>query len=67
MDPFERLQGKLAAMWEEIGSAVSAAEDEKRSIVVVPSLSVDMEFPSAAQQAYEERLLFMLFLLQKKY
>lgn len=65
MDPFDQLQQKLVGMWDEIGSTLTDSEEEERTIVVIPSLSVDIDFPSAAQQAYEERMLFMLFLLRK--
>ena len=64
-DEFNKLQHKLVSMWKDIGSNVDAQEAKKRTIVVVPSLSVDIDFPSSAQRAYEERMLFMLFLLQK--
>lgn len=65
MDQFEILQQKLVAMWKEIGSTVADPEDEERCIVVVPSLGIDLGMSAFGQQAYEERLLFMLFLLRK--
>lgn len=65
MDAFDQLQQKLAGMWEDIGSTVNAPEAKPRTIVVVPSLSGVGSIPTAAQQMYEERLLFMLFLLHK--
>ncbi|MFM8320111.1 MAG: peptide ligase PGM1-related protein [Chloroflexota bacterium] len=65
MDEFEQLQQKLVGMWEEIGSAVAEAEGQERTIVVAPSMSVDFPMTSIVHQAYEERLLFMLFLLRK--
>lgn len=65
MDPFDQLQQKLASMWGEIGSTLIEPEAEERTIVVVPSMSVSVSVPSATLQAYEERLLFMLFLLRK--
>ena len=65
MDEFDKLQQKLVAMWKEIGSTVDDPEGRKRTVVVVPSLSVGIEFTSSAQQAYEQRLLFLLFLLRK--
>ncbi|MCD4686007.1 MAG: hypothetical protein K8S97_08725 [Anaerolineae bacterium] len=65
MKPFDVLQQKLVAMWKSIGTAADDLEAEERTIVVVPSLSLDIEFPPSALQAYEERLLFLLFLLRK--
>ncbi|MBN1565390.1 MAG: hypothetical protein JXA10_16205 [Anaerolineae bacterium] len=66
MDAFDRLQAKLIAMWQEIGSSLDERETRARTIVVVPSLTSDaVEMTSSAQQAYEERLLFLLFLLRK--
>jgi hypothetical protein len=39
--------------------------EEENTIVVVPSLTVDIDLPSSAVQAYEERFLFMLFVLRQ--
>jgi hypothetical protein len=61
---FERLQAKLPRMWREIGSSDPGGQPQKENtVVVVPSLSVDMEIPTVKAQAYEERFLFMLFIL----
>jgi hypothetical protein len=61
---FERLQAKLPGMWREIGSTDPGGPPQKENtVVVVPSLSVDMEIPTVKAQAYEERFLFMLFIL----
>ena len=65
LDHFDRLQKKLVKMWQVIGSSLEESEDVERTIVVVPSLSIDLEAPTSAMQAYEERMLFMLFLLRK--
>lgn len=65
MDKFDDLQKKLVNMWEEIGSDKVIPESITPTIVVVPSISVDIEFPSSIQQAYEERMLFLLYLLKK--
>jgi len=63
---FDELQKKLVPMWKLIGhSTPGGAVRDNNSSVIVPSLSVDVEFPSSAQQAYEERLLFLLFLLRQ--
>ncbi len=61
---FERLQAKLPAMWREVGSSdPGGAVQRENTVVVVPSLSIDLEIPTVKQQAYEERFLFMLFIL----
>ena len=50
---FDRLQMKLARMW---GSMREMTDDE-RSIVVVPSQSIDFDIKGAEIQAYEERVI----------
>ncbi len=63
-DAFNRLQAKLPAMWADIGANDPGGRVQKPgTVVVIPSLSVDLEIPTVEQQAYEERFLFMLFLL----
>src|SRR4051812_8459183 len=63
---FEQLQRKLVPLWELIGRTdPGGALEAENTVVVVPSLTVDVDFPAAAQQAYEERFLFMLFLLRQ--
>ena len=59
---FETLQGKLASQW----GLIEEFTDEPYGIVVVPSLSgVDLPLDSTKRQAYEERYLFLLFLLRQ--
>lgn len=58
---FDALQRKLVPLWEFIGKPTQ----EEHTIVVVPSMTLDTEFHGSQQQAYEERFLFMLFLLQQ--
>lgn len=58
---FDALQNNLVPLWEFIGKPTH----EEHTIVVVPSLTLDSEFHGSEQQAYEERFLFMLFLLQQ--
>jgi hypothetical protein len=65
LEHFDRLQKKLVEMWQAIGSTLEESEPVERTVVVVPSLSVRVEVPTTALQAYEERMLFMLFLLRK--
>ncbi len=63
-DEFDRLQQKLPRMWTDIGSEDPGGQIQKpHTVVVIPSLTVDLEIPTVEQQAYEERFLFMLFLL----
>jgi hypothetical protein len=63
-EAFERLQVKLPVMWREVGSSDPGGRVQRENtVVVVPSLSIDMEIPTVRQQAYEERFLFMLFIL----
>lgn len=58
---FAQLQARLVPLWEFIGKPTQ----EEHTIVVIPSLTLDSEFHGSEQQAYEERFLFMLFLLQQ--
>lgn len=58
---FDALQKNLVPLWEFIGQPTQ----QEHTIVVVPSLTLDSEFHGSEQQAYEERFLFMLFLLQQ--
>lgn len=58
---FDALQRKLVPLWEFIRGPTQ----EEHTIVVIPSLTLDTEFHGSEQQAYEERFLFMLFLLQQ--
>ena len=59
---FEALQRKLIPQWE----LIERFTDEPYGIVVVPSLSgVDLPLDSTKRQAYEERYLFLLFLLRQ--
>jgi hypothetical protein len=59
---FDALQRKLVPQWELIEDFT----EEPYGIVVVPSLSgVDLPLDSTKRQAYEERYLFLLFLLRQ--
>ena len=58
---FEELQKRLVHQWE----LIRAFSSEPRAIVVVPSLNVDLPIDSTKRQAYEERFLFLLFLLRQ--
>lgn len=61
---FQRLQSKLASMWHQIGAALTDETWGHHTVVVIPSITVDIEFSTSALKAYEERMLFMLFLLR---
>jgi hypothetical protein len=64
VEAFARLQAKLPAMWREVGSSDPGGPVQRENtVVVVPSLSIDLEIPTVKQQAYEERFLFLLFIL----
>ncbi|OGF57620.1 MAG: hypothetical protein A2Z21_10820 [Candidatus Fraserbacteria bacterium RBG_16_55_9] len=58
---FAELQRKLVPLWQSIQSF----NQDEQTIVVVPSLTLDMEFGGAVLQAYEERFLFLLLLLRQ--
>jgi PGM1 C-terminal domain len=58
---FDRLQEKLVPLWKSI----ECFNQDPQTIVVVPSLSVDMAGAGAVVQAYEERFLFLLLLLRQ--
>ena len=64
---FEELQKKLIPLWEQIGRSDPGGNfiEKENTLVVMPSLTlaIEMDFPS--QQDYEERMLFMLFLLRQ--
>lgn len=63
---FQQLQDKLPALWEEIGRHDPGGPIQApNTLVIIPSLTVDVELPSSKQQAYEERFLFLLFLLRQ--
>jgi hypothetical protein len=59
---FDALQRKLVSQWE----LIEEFTDDPYGIVVVPSLSgVELPLDSTKRQAYEERYLFLLFLLRQ--
>jgi hypothetical protein len=65
-DAFAQLQEKLPAMWADIGSSDPGGQIQRpRTVVVIPSLSIEVEASTVRQQAYEERFLFMLFILSQ--
>lgn len=58
---FDALQKKLRALWRTINHMSS----DEQTIIVVPSISVDVSIPGPLLQAYEERFLFLLLLLRQ--
>src|ERR1041384_7605503 len=58
---FERLQEKLLPLWRSIRTMTL----DEQTIVVVPSMNVDMQLKGCEMQAYEERFLFLLLLLRQ--
>ena len=61
---FQQLQARLASMWPQIGASLTADTREQHTVIVIPSITVDVEFTTSALKAYEERMLYMLFLLR---
>jgi hypothetical protein len=59
---YDQLQLAMPGVWEAIGQ-----HEEEESVVILPSVTVDRigERSGALLQAYEERFLFMLFLLRQ--
>jgi hypothetical protein len=65
---FNRLQIKLVHLWKMIGQPDQPGSEHQQAentIVVIPSMSIDTDFKGMEQQTYEERFLFMLFLLRQ--
>jgi len=60
-DRFDRLQEKLVDHWK----VISKLTDTGQTIVVVPSISLEVKIPGTVLQAYEERFLFLLLLLRQ--
>src|SRR5436309_670527 len=58
---FDALQTKLVPLWKSIREM----NQDEQTIVVVPSLTVDLELRVSEMQAYEERFLFLLLLLRQ--
>ena len=58
---FDELQTKLVPLWRSI----ERMSQDEQTIVVVPSMSVDLAVSGAEMQIYEERFLFLLLLLRQ--
>jgi hypothetical protein len=55
------LQEKLVPLWKSIQSF----NQDEQTIVIVPSMNIDMDLSASELQAYEERFLFLLLLLRQ--
>lgn len=63
---FDELQGKLAPLWRLIGRTdPGGVVQDGNTLVVVPSLTGDFGAPGVLHKIYEERFLFMTFLLRQ--
>jgi len=63
---FEELQRKLVPLWRLIGRTDPGGEvQDSNTLVVLPSLTAEIDVPGAMHQIYEERFLFMTFLLRQ--
>lgn len=63
---FDELQQRLAPLWRMIGRTNPGGEVyDANTLVVVPSLPSDYGVSGASQQIYEERFLFLTFLLRQ--
>jgi hypothetical protein len=60
-DAYDALQAKLLPLW----SSIDHLNNDEQTIVVVPSADIDVEISASELQAYEERYLFLLFLLRQ--
>ena len=61
---FDELQRKLAPLWRTIGRTDPGGEvQDENTLVVMSSLTGEFGVPGAIQKVYEERFLFMTFLL----
>jgi hypothetical protein len=60
-EAYDALQAKLVPLWKSI----ERLNTDEQTIVVVPSAHVDVELTASQLQAYEERYLFLLFLLRQ--
>jgi hypothetical protein len=60
-DAYDAIQAKLVPLW----SSLDHLNADEQTIVVVPSADVDVELTPSQLQAYEERFLFLLFLLRQ--
>jgi len=63
---FDALQEKLAPLWRLIGRTDPGGDvQDANTLVVLPSLTAEIDVPGPMHQIYEERFLFMTFLLRQ--
>ena len=63
---FDELQRKLTPLWQLIGRTDPGGDvQEENTLVVLPSLTGEMNVPGSIHKIYEERFLFMTFLLRQ--
>jgi hypothetical protein len=63
---FEELQRKLVPLWRLIGRTdPGGVVQESNTLVVLPSLTAELDIPGSVHKVYEERFLFMTFLLRQ--
>lgn len=60
-DAYDQLQAKLVPLW----SSLDHLNKDEQTIVVIPSADLEVALTASHLQAYEERFLFMLFLLRQ--
>ncbi len=60
-EAYDALQARLVPLW----SSLERLNGDEQTIVVVPSIEADVDVSSSELQAYEERFLFLLFLLRQ--
>jgi len=58
---YAAIQSKLIPLWKSI----ERLSNDEQTIVVVPSVDIDVEMTASEMQAYEERYLFLLLLLRQ--
>ncbi len=58
---FDALQQKLLPLW----TSIRELSQDEQTIVVVPSMDLDVRVRGSEMQAYEERFLFLLLLLRQ--
>jgi len=63
---FDELQLKLAPLWRLIGRTDPGGDvQDENTLVVLPSLTGEIAAPGSIHKIYEERFLFMTFLLRQ--
>lgn len=63
---FNELQRRLVPLWQTIGRTdPGGAVQEANTLVVLPSLTAEVDIPGSIHHIYEERFLFMTFLLRQ--